>query len=144
MKTKFSQLVQVKKRRVDEIENELLDIQNQKRRVLIQIEDLLKEIFKIKTPKNGSFSQINIAHMYLKNFSNQKSRYEEEIVKLNQQILGIKELYKEANIEFEKVKYLENLEIQKQLHALKIQENKDMDEIANMLFAKKSRDVVYD
>jgi len=144
MKTKFSQLVKVKKRRIDEIENELLDTQNQKRRVLIQIEDLLKEISKIKTPKSGSFSQINIAHFHLKNFSNQKNRYEEEIVKLDQQILGIKELYKEANIEFEKVKYLEDLEIQKQLHELKIKENKDMDEIANMLFAKQSRDVVYD
>lgn len=141
MKTKFSQLVKVKKRRVDEIENELLDIQNQKRSVLIQIEDILKEISSIETPKSGSFSQINIAHMHLKNFSNQKNRYEEEIVKLDQQILGIKELYKEANIEFEKVKYLEDLEIQKQLNALKIKENKDMDEIANLLFTKHKRAV---
>jgi flagellar export protein FliJ len=141
MKTKFSQLVKLKKRKVDEIENELLDVQNQKRRVLVQIEDILKEIAKIKTPTSGSFSQVNIAHMHLKNFSNQKDLYEKEILKLNQQIEGIKKLYKEANIEFEKVKYLEELEIEKQLHELKIQENKDMDEIANLLFTKHKREV---
>ncbi len=139
MKTKFSQIVKVKKRRVDEIENELLDIQNQKRRVIRSIEEILKEISEIKTPKSGSFSQINIAHMHLTNFSNQKNGYEEDILKLDQQILGIKELYKEANIEFEKIKYLEDLEIKKQLHELKIQENKDMDEIANLLFSKNKR-----
>ena len=136
MKTKFSQLVKVKKRRVDEIENELLDIQNQRRSILIKIEDILKEISLIKTPKSGSFSQINISHMHLKNFSTQKRTYEEEIIRVDRQIIGLKELYKEANIEFEKVKYLEDLEIKKQLQLLKIKENKDMDEIANLLFTK--------
>ncbi len=136
MKTKFSQLVKVKKRRVDEIENELLDIQNQRRSILIKIEDILKEISLIKTPKSGSFSQINISHMHLKNFSIQKRAYEEEIIRVDRQIIGLKELYKEANIEFEKVKYLEDLEIKKQLQLLKIKENKDMDEIANLLFTK--------
>ncbi len=141
MRTKFSQIVKVKKRRVDEIENELLDTQNQKRRVLVWIENILKEISELKTPKSGSFSQINIAHMHLKNLSNQKSSYEEEVVRLNQQIEGIKELYKEANIDFEKIKYLEDLEIKRQLQALKVQENKDMDEIANLLFTKHKREV---
>lgn len=136
MKTKFSQLVKVKKRKVDDIENELLDIQNQKRRVIFLIEGISKEISEIIIPKSGSFSKMNIVHMHLKNFSNQKSSYEEKIIRLNQQIEGIKELYKEANIEFEKVKYLEDLEIKKQLHELKIKENKDMDEIANLLFTK--------
>ena len=136
MKTKFSQIVKVKQRRVDEIENELLDVQNQKRRVFGSIEEVLEEISKIKTPKSGLFSQINISHMHLKNFSNQKERYEEEIVNLEQQIDGLKELYKEANIEFEKIKYLDDLEIKKQLEELKVQESKDMDEIGNLLFTK--------
>ena len=52
MKTKFSQLVKLKKRKVDEIENELLDVQNQKRRVLVQIEDILKE-FKVEATKEN-------------------------------------------------------------------------------------------
>jgi len=61
--------------------------------------------------------------------------------RLNQQIEGIKELYKEANIDFEKINYLEDLEIKKQLEELKVQENKDMDEIANLLFTKHKREI---
>jgi flagellar export protein FliJ len=137
MKTKFSQLVKVKKRKVDEIESELLDIQNQKRRVESEIESILQEIRELKTPQNGDFAKLNLSYSYLSNFSNQKKSKEEELIKIDNQIEVIKELYKEANIEYEKIKYLDEQEIKKQLEELKIKENKDMDEIANLLHAKK-------
>jgi len=141
MKTKFSQIVKVKQRKVDEIENELMDVRFQKRKTLSMIEDILKEIEGLKTPQSGSFAEINLSHSYLKNLSNQKKEKEKEILQLDKQIEGIKELYKEANIEFEKIKYLEDLEIEKKLHELKVQEAKDMDEIANLLHAKKKSKV---
>jgi flagellar export protein FliJ len=141
MKTKFSQIVKVKQRKVDEIENELMDVRFQKRKTLSMIEDILKEIEGLKTPQSGSFAEINLSHSYLKNLSNQKKEKEKEILQLDKQIEGIKELYKEANIEFEKIKYLEDLEIEKKLQELKVQESKDMDEIANLLHAKKKSKV---
>ena len=141
MKTKFSQILKVKQRRVDEIENELMDVRFQKRKTLTKIEEIVKEIAGLKTPQSGSFAEINISHTYLKSLSNQKKSKEEEIIQLDQQIEGIKELYKEANIEFEKVKYLEDLEIEKKLQEIKVQEAKDMDEIANLLHAQKKNKV---
>lgn len=137
MKTKFSQLLKVKKRKVQTIENEILDTQNQKRKTFLQIEKVLHEISGFKAPKSGEFSQISLSFSCLANLSNQKAFLDEEMVKINKQIEGLKELYKEANIECEKVKYLEDLEIEKRLYELKVQENKDMDEIANLLFAKR-------
>lgn len=141
MKTKFSQILKVKQRRVDEIENELMDVRFQKRKTLTKIEEIVEEIMGLKTPQSGSFAEINLSHTYLKNLSNQKQSKEQEIIQLDQQIEGIKELYKEANIEFEKVKYLEDLEIEKKLQELKVQEAKDMDEIANLLHAQKKNKV---
>ena len=141
MKTKFSQILKVKQRKVDEIENELMDVRFQKRKTLTRIEEIVKEIEGLKTPQSGSFAEINISHTYLKNLSNQKQSKEQEIIQLDQQIEGIKELYKEANIEFEKIKYLEDLEIAKKLQEIKVQEAKDMDEIANLLHAQKKNKV---
>ena len=40
---------------------------------------------------------------------------------------------KKANIEYEKMKYLQNEEIKKELKRLKLQESRDMDEIAILL-----------
>jgi len=140
MKTKFSQIVKLKQRKVDEIENEMLDVRNKKKDIIVNIEDLMKELKEINTPNSGAFSEINIANMHLKNLSNQKKSFEEEIVLLNRQIEGLKELHKEANIDFEKIKYLDNEEIKKILQEKKVEENKNMDEIANLLFSRKQRD----
>jgi flagellar export protein FliJ len=141
MKTKFSQLVKVKKRKVDEIESELLDAQNEKRKIHSQIDKISLEISELKTPQSGGFAKLNISFTYLSNLSNQKKLKVEELEKIEHQIELIKELYKEANIEFEKVKYLDELEVKKQLEELRVKENKDMDEIANLLHAKKNIEV---
>ncbi len=140
MKTKFSQIVKLKQRRVDEIENEMLDVRNKKKVLLSKIEALEKEVLEIKVPKSGSFVEINITNMHLKNLSLQKKTCNENILLLDRQIEGLKVLYKEANIDYEKIKYLDNEEIKRILNEKKIEENKNMDEIANLLFSKHQRD----
>jgi flagellar export protein FliJ len=141
MKTKFSQLVKVKKRELDEIESKLLEIQNHKRRVESQIENILQEIKELKTPQSGNFAKLNLSYSHLSHLSNQKKSKEEELIKIANKIEAIKELYKKANIEYEKIKYLDEQEIKKQLEEIKIKENKDMDEIANLLHSRKKIEV---
>jgi len=141
MKTKFSQLVKVKKRKVDEIESELLDIQNQKRRVESEIKNILQDIVELKAPQSGNFAELNLSYSYLSNLSNQKKVREKQLLSIMQQIEIVKDLYKEANIDYEKIKYLDEQEIKKQLEELKIKENKDMDEIANLLHSRKKIEV---
>lgn len=138
MQTKFFQLLKVKMRRVDEIEGEILDAQNKKRKAELKVREIEDEIQELKIPKNGEFSQISISSFFLTNLSNQKSFFKQELSSTQMQIEGLNELYKEANIEYEKVKYLDDLEKQKYIKELKIRENKDMDEVGNLLFAKKN------
>ena len=141
MKTKFSQILKLKKRRVEEIENALTEVRAQKRRALREIEDILQEIASLKTPTSGSFGEMNVAFMSLSQLSNQKKSKEFEVTQIEQRIRDIQELYKEANIEFEKIQYLEDEEHKKVLEALKVQENKDMDEIANLLYSRFKNEV---
>ncbi len=138
MRTKFSQLLKVKMRRVDEIEGEILDAQNKKRKTELKIKEIEDETRELKVPKSGKFSQISISSFFLTNLSNQKSFFKQELSSIQLQIEGLNELYKEANIEYEKVKYLDDLEIKKHLKEMRIKENKDMDEVGNLLFAKKN------
>ncbi len=138
MQTKFSQLLKVKMRRVDEIEGEILDAQNKKRKTELKIKQIEGEILGLKTPTRGEFSKISISHFFLTNLSNQKTFFNLELSSIKLQIEGLNVLHKEANIEYEKVKYLDDLEIKKYLKELKIKENKDMDEVGNILFAKKN------
>ncbi|MCH9812504.1 MAG: flagellar export protein FliJ [Epsilonproteobacteria bacterium] len=141
MQTKFSQLLKVKQQKVDEIEVEMLDIQNQKKSLLLKIEHLDKDISEISKPVSGHFSQLNLSYTVLSNLSEQKERYNEEVTHIDKQIMGLQELYKEANIEFEKVKYLDDQEIQKILHLMKVEEKKEMDEIANLLYKRRREEI---
>jgi flagellar biosynthesis chaperone FliJ len=141
MKTKFSQILKLKKRRVEEIENALTEVRAKKRRTLLEIKNIVDEISRLKTPTSGSFAQVSIAFLSLSKLSNQKKSKELELEQIDLQIQEIQELYKEANIEFEKIKYLEDEEIKKALEALKVQEAKDMDEIANLLHTRFKKEV---
>ena len=47
----------------------------------------------------------------------------------------LQDYFKVQNIEYEKAKYLDGLEIKKNLERLKKQESKDLDEISVMLYA---------
>ncbi len=138
MQTKFFQLLKVKMRRIDEIEGEILDAQNKKRETELKIKEIEVEVQELKVPKSGKFSQISISSFFLTNLSNQKSFLKQELSSLKLRIEGLNTLYKEANIEYEKVKYLDDLEKQRYIKELKIKENKDMDEVGNLLFAKKN------
>lgn len=137
MQTKFSQILKVKKQIVDECERELLDIRNVKKNKLLQVQDLKIQIKNTQKPKNGSFLQLNMVYLNLRILSNQKKEFENDIISLDNQIEGLKELYKVANIEFEKIKYLDIQEIKRIIKLQDMQEKKDMDEISNILFSRK-------
>lgn len=47
----------------------------------------------------------------------------------------LQEDFKRQNIEFEKAKYLDGLEVKKRLEQIKKQEMRDLDEISVMLYA---------
>ncbi|EFR48969.1 hypothetical protein HCMG_01142 [Helicobacter canadensis MIT 98-5491] len=58
-----------------------------------------------------------------------------ELALLKRQKQELQDYFKAQNIEYEKAKYLDGLEIKKNLEKAKKQESKDLDEISVMLYA---------
>ena len=58
-----------------------------------------------------------------------------ELALLKKQKQELQEYFKMQNVEYEKAKYLDGLEVKKILDKIRRQESKDLDEISVMLYA---------
>jgi len=133
MKTKFSDILKVKKQAIEKIERDIQKINASINNLKVKMNNLENALFSLSTPKEGSFSlfsqiktQQNLLRDEIKNLNNQ-------IVILENRRNELMEELKKANIEYEKIKYLENLEIQKMVKEKRLKESRDMDEIAILL-----------
>jgi len=134
MTTKFSQLAKLRKQKLESIEIEIAIANRQKRDALSNIQRLNEEINLVVIPKKGNFSEISIRNDAIRSVSIRKKAQEELIVSLNRHLEELQKAYKSANIEYEKIKYLEERELQKRIKKIKLKESKELDEIANMLY----------
>ena len=133
-KTKFDSLVQLKQLKIDEIQNNLSKLN----KALQEEENILNilenEFSSLTLPKEGNFSLINqfkiIQQAKIREINQKKS----QINFIKSQIENTNNQLKEANLEYEKMKYLQSEEIKKYLKKIKENEAKNMDEIALMLF----------
>jgi flagellar biosynthesis chaperone FliJ len=132
-KSKFSSLVKIKRSKLQEIERELIDVQNRKKKVESQIALTREKIKSFNTPKDGKIASFQLSK---ENFSLMIEELEELKQRLEirkKQISSLRQLYKEADMELEKFLALEDEEVQKMLDLAKRLESKEMDEIANIL-----------
>lgn len=135
MNTKFSQLVKLNKQKMDKVEQSL---RKNAQEIFFKHEEvaaLIKELSSLQEPKEGVYQNFL-------NFAHQKEDYRRmidektaEIARLKKERQQLQELFKIRNIEYEKAKYLNNLELKKMLEDAKRKENKNMDEISVMLYA---------
>jgi len=133
MRTKFSDILKIKQQAVEKIERNIQKINVSINNLKVKINNLDNALFSLSTPKEGSFSifsqikiQQNLLRDEIKNLKNQ-------IVILENRKNELMNELKKANIEYEKIKYLENLEIQKKIKEKRVKESKEMDEIAILL-----------
>jgi len=132
-KSKFSSLVKIKRGKLQEIERELIDVQNRKKKIESQIDMIQDKIKSFNTPNSGQIAAFQLSK---ENFSLMIEELEELKQRLEirkKQISSLKHLYKEADMELEKFLALEDEEVQKMLNIAKRLESKEMDEIANIL-----------
>lgn len=138
MKTKFTAVVKIKKKAVDDIQNSIyaLDINISKTKEnLSATQDRFKNLL---PPSSGSYSAL-MAYEDMK----KAYRYEIENIKMaladfiNRKNMLLASL-REANAELEKMKYLEGEEIQKILKLRAKKESMELDEIGVMLFNNRS------
>jgi flagellar export protein FliJ len=134
MTTKFSQLAKLRKQKLESIEIEIAIANRQKRDALSNIQRLNEEINLVVIPKKGNFSEISICNDAIRSVSLRKKAQEELIVSIDKHLEELQKAYKSANIEYEKIKYLEERELQKRIKQIKLKESKELDEIANMLY----------
>jgi flagellar biosynthesis chaperone FliJ len=134
MKTKFSELVKLKKQKLSEIERALAHQRFEKQQLLSQISDIIVRIQNFTLPKSGDVSSFQMANAQKNYLFKEKEQKENMIKYFDQEIERLNILYKEANIEYEKVKHLHQLEEQKMIDARLREEAKQMDEIAGQLF----------
>ncbi len=137
MKTRFSSLVSVKKNIMQKSERLLQTANKNLLNAKIALQDSLSLLQNIITPKEGSMAEF-LANRSLLDSQRSIIEHNEGWVDYAQkEVLEAKEQLKRDMIEYEKFKYLELQEIEKILKEQKIQEAKDLDEVALMTHAKK-------
>jgi flagellar biosynthesis chaperone FliJ len=93
----------------------------------------------IESPTKGSIQEM-LASRTLLDFERKTIKHNQEWVEFTKkQVLFAKEQLKQDMIEYEKFKYLDLEEIKKIIKKQKIQETKDLDEIALMTHEKKGK-----
>ncbi len=137
IKTKFDQVVKLKKLKAEEVENDLLSLNKQIENEQNKIVKLNEELANIKYPNSGNFSQILQIREMMKAEITQINQIQNGIEELNNQKQIINKRLKELKLDYEKIKFLQGEEIKKELKKRAQQEAKDMDEIAIMLYKDK-------
>ncbi|QCT93929.1 hypothetical protein FE773_01650 [Caminibacter mediatlanticus TB-2] len=133
MKTKFDSVVKIKKQKVDKIERNIQKINSSIKMLKMKIEELRKSFNSLSLPSSGNFATLQQISLQKNTFLSEIKSYENQIKILeNRKSELIKEL-KKANIEYEKMKYLQNEEIKKKIKNIRLKESKEMDEIAIIL-----------
>lgn len=138
MKTRFSSLVTLKKSAMDKSERVVQNASANFNSAIIALELSYKSLETIDSPISGNMSQMLASRTLLHS--------QRDIIKHNQdwvefskkEVFQAKEQLKKDMIEYEKFKYLELEEIKKILKKQKLEEVKNLDEVALMTHARKN------
>lgn len=137
MKSKFSKIAKIRKQKREVIERELLRSQNKEKMLNHKIASLYEDIISIKMPQNGAVSLLSLVGEQKKILNRDKKHYEHELQLATVATQKLQIEYQKAHIEYEKIKYLEEQELQALIDKMKQQEQLYLDEISTMLFANK-------
>ena len=138
MKTKFTAVVKIRKKAVDDVENAIFAVDALITKTKTALLETKNKFNTLQPPQSGSYSSIIVFEDMKKAF-----RIEIEGIKAllaehqNRKNMLIGQL-KEANAELEKMKYLDSEEIKKVLKARAVREAKELDEIGVMLYNNRS------
>ncbi|MDY0116357.1 MAG: flagellar export protein FliJ [Sulfurimonadaceae bacterium] len=138
MKTKYTTLVSLKKNALDKSETKLqranLDFANASK----TLENAYKALDDVGIPESGSIMSLLASRMLLQTQRGVIEHNKEWVTFTKQQLQVVQKELQKDMVEYEKYKYLENYEIQKIVNELKIEEAKELDEIASITFYRKN------
>lgn len=132
MKTQYTALVKIKKQHLDKMENAVASCNDTIKILNTKINTSLMELRSLEMPQGGDFSFYRQAQLFKKRIQDDIAFNRHNLVLANDALMKAMQQLKTANIEFEKFKYLETLEIDKVLQKQKMLESKELDEVALM------------
>jgi flagellar export protein FliJ len=133
MKTKFDAIVKVKAQEVENIKQNIQKINKAINDLIKKQNELKNSLLSFSLPKEGNFSKIIQAKEMQTLIKNEIDLLQNQINTLENRKKELLEELKKAEIEYEKMKYLQNEEIKKKLKEISLKEARDMDEIAILL-----------
>ncbi len=140
MKTRFTSLVHVKKDIMNKSERLLQKANVNLKKAEKALKESLAYLQEIELPSHGKTAMF-LANRALMDSQRTIIKHNEEWLEYTQnEVSQAKEQLKKDMIEYEKYKYLEYEEMQKALKEMKIQEAKDLDEIALMTYTNKDKE----
>ena len=139
MKTRYTSLVSVKKNIMQRSERALQAANANLNSAIAALEISLSELATIEAPSSGKISDYLSSRVLLDAQRNLIKHNEEWVSFAKTQIKEAQERLKADMIEYEKFHYLDLEEIKEILRKRKIQEAKDLDEIALMTYDKKNQ-----
>jgi CII-binding regulator of phage lambda lysogenization HflD len=135
MKSQFSKIAKIRKQKRDAIERELMKSQNKERLLTHKIASLYDDIAAVQMPKEGLVTLLLMVNEQKSILNREKKRYEQELFVVERNTKRLQDEYQKAHVEYEKIKYLEEQELQAMMDKLKREEQLYLDEISTMLFA---------
>jgi flagellar biosynthesis chaperone FliJ len=133
VKTKFDSVVKLKKQQVDNIEKNIQKVNASINNLKEKIQNLQNSIFSFQIPKSGDFALLNQIKHQQHILRNEIDNLKNQIIILENRKKELLNELKKANIEYEKMKYLQAEEIKKIVKEKRLKEARDMDEIAILL-----------
>ena len=134
LKTKYKPIMNIRKQSVKKIENELMQINYKIQNIKEEIVNLENEIPNSTIPQSGNFALIISIKESITVYRLEIDRKKDIIKIIETQKEDIKQKLIEANMEYEKVKHLHDVEVQTIIKIRKKKEEEEMNEIALMLF----------
>ena len=135
MKSQFSKIAKVRKQKRDSIERDLMKSQNKEKMLRHKITVLNDEIGGLQTPREGTVSMLSLIAEQKRILNRDKKRLEEELILVEKNTALLQSAYQKAHVEYEKIYYLEEQELQAIIAKLKKEEQLALDEISTQLFA---------
>ncbi|QKF91522.1 flagellar export protein FliJ [Campylobacter sp. CCUG 57310] len=135
MKSKFSQIVKVKKQNLDKISMRLA--RSRAETVMIEgfIAEANEQIASIKLPQSGQISQMKSSLELLNLARKEKEILTQRLELTKKSIMHYEHQYKNANLEYEKIKYLESEDFKSQIAKIKRAEQNMLDEFGSIRHA---------
>ncbi len=133
-------MMKLKKRQLEEVEKRLVKARAERAAILQEIERLKAQKCNMEFPKEGNISNMGVVFSSRQSLQYRIEMKQNAQERVERQIVEFQEEYRSANLEYEKMKYLDELEVEKLLEALKTKEAKTMDEIALQLAIRKKRE----